>query len=73
MTAEGKVSLRNFGMLYNNSFEKSVQVVLHEGENQTKSVSSMVLNQFEMQIAMTDPFKPSPSLRTKGQQRRMRV
>ncbi|WVZ13464.1 hypothetical protein V8G54_011030 [Vigna mungo] len=33
MTAEGKASLRNFGMLCNDSLEKPVQVCLHEGEN----------------------------------------
>jgi len=33
MTAEGKTSLRKFGMLCNDSFEKPVQVALHEGEN----------------------------------------
>jgi len=33
MTAEGKASLRKFGMLCNDSLEKPVQVALHEGEN----------------------------------------
>jgi len=33
MSAEGKASLRNFGMLSNDSIEKPVQVALHEGEN----------------------------------------
>jgi len=33
MSVEGKASLRNLGMLCNDSFEKPVQVVLHEGES----------------------------------------
>ncbi|KAJ1392027.1 hypothetical protein SESBI_36146 [Sesbania bispinosa] len=58
-------------MSLKDSLEKPTQVFLHEEENQIYNASSTMLSQFERQIAMAAPLMPSPSFRTKAQQRRI--